>query len=180
MTYAEETSQKIVGKTIAKAEITGHGVDLTFTDGTMLDYCASDGGYSSWSVRKSATKREHLWRAGEAEVSFRSPVPDGAETLADIVNEIRARAGAWPDEKLKQYDLRLADRIEEAARREADSIERIVRDAIIDYSEQYANAPNDDVERELVERAKRGNAWLVAHGYEPEKTIWDKEESPCL
>lgn len=41
-------------------------------------------------------------------------------------------------------------------------------------------APNDDAERELVERAKRGNAWLVAHGYEPEKTIWDKEESPCL
>lgn len=44
---------------------------------------------------------------------------DKQEMLADIVNEIRARAGAWPDEKLKQYDLRLADRIEEATRREA-------------------------------------------------------------
>ena len=39
------------------------------------------------------------------------------EMLTDIVNEIRARAGAWPDEKLKQYDLRLADHIEEAANR---------------------------------------------------------------
>lgn len=44
---------------------------------------------------------------------------DKQEMLADIVNEIRARAGAWPDEKLKQYDLRLADRIKEAAGREA-------------------------------------------------------------
>ena len=45
--------------------------------------------------------------------------PDCAETLAAIASEIRARAGAWPDEKLAQYDLRLADRIEDAARREA-------------------------------------------------------------
>ena len=67
-----------------------------------------------------------------------------------------------------------------AALRDAASIERLVRDAIIDYQEMFAHAPNDDAERELVERAERGNAWLVAHGYEPEKTIWDKEESPCL
>ena len=67
-----------------------------------------------------------------------------------------------------------------AANQEANSIERLMRDAIINYQEMYAYAPNDDAERELVERAERGNAWLVAHGYEPEKTIWDKEESPCL
>ena len=56
MTYEEETSQKIVGKTIGKAEITGHGVDLWFTDGTVLNYSASDGGYSSWSVKDNNKK----------------------------------------------------------------------------------------------------------------------------
>ena len=54
-------------------------------------------------------------------------------------------------------------------------IERIVRDAIIDYQEMYPHAPNDEAERDLIDRANRGNAWLVSHGYEPEKTIWDKE-----
>ena len=73
-----------------------------------------------------------------------------------------------------------ADLIDAAEKCDAASIERAVRDAIIDYQEMYNTAPNDDAERELVERAERGNAWLVAHGYEPEKTIWDKEESPCL
>jgi len=59
-------------------------------------------------------------------------------------------------------------------------IERIVRDAIINYQGMYSSAPNDDVERELKERAAVANEWLVSHGFPPEKTIWDKEESPCL
>ena len=59
-------------------------------------------------------------------------------------------------------------------------IERVVRDAIIDYQEMFAHAPNDDAERELKERAAVANEWLVSHGFPPEKTIWDKEESPCL
>lgn len=67
-----------------------------------------------------------------------------------------------------------------AAKLEAESIERIIRDAIIDYQGMYASAPNDEAERELVERATTANNWLVSHGFAPEKTIWDKEESPCL
>ena len=59
-------------------------------------------------------------------------------------------------------------------------IERIVRDAIIDYQGMYSSAPNDDAERELKERAAIANEWLVSHGFEPEKTFWGKEESPCL
>ena len=46
------------------------------------------------------------------------------KAIAAIANEIRARAGAWPDEKLKQYDLRLADRIEEAAEQDCEEAER--------------------------------------------------------
>lgn len=46
------------------------------------------------------------------------------KAIAAIANEIRARAGAWPDEKLKQYDLRLADRIEEAAEQDCEDAER--------------------------------------------------------
>ena len=53
MSYAEDTSRMLVGKTIAKAEITGFGVDLVFTDGTKLNYSASDGGYSSWNVSEA-------------------------------------------------------------------------------------------------------------------------------
>ena len=69
---------------------------------------------------------------------------------------------------------------EAAHKREVDGVERLIRDAIIGYSEQYVNAPNDDVERELKERAARGNAWLAAHGFEEEKVIWSKEETSCL
>ena len=112
------------------------------------------------------------------------------ETLADIVAEKRAQANkiesvAGLDANQFQreliHDLRAeADRIEAAHKRESNSIERLVRDAIIDYQEMFDNAPNDDAERELVERAERGNAWLVANGYEPEQLSWSKEVSPCL
>lgn len=73
-------------------------------------------------------------------------------------------------ELLMQY----ADRIKKASDNEAKRIERIVRDAIINYQEMFAHAPNDDTERELKERAAVANEWLVSHGFPPEKTIWDK------
>lgn len=79
-------------------------------------------------------------------------------------------------ELLMQY----ADRIENASKNEAKRIERIVRDAIINYQEMFAHAPNDDTERELKERAIVANEWLVSHGFPPEKIIWYKEKSPCL
>ena len=49
------------------------------------------------------------------------------KAIAAIANEILARAGAWPDEKLKQYDLRLADRIDEAAKRERTNLDALER-----------------------------------------------------
>ena len=43
------------------------------------------------------------------------------ETIADIVAEVRARAKAWPDPSLVQYDERLADRIDAAHKREREA-----------------------------------------------------------
>ena len=60
------------------------------------------------------------------------------------------------------------------------SIERVVRDAIVGYMEDYPNAPNDECERELVDRAKFANEWLEAHGLEKDDLKWSKEEPPCL
>lgn len=103
------------------------------------------------------------------------------ETLADIVAEMHKRmVSHYYSREGRNLIRQYADRIEAAWRREANSIERLVRDAIIDYQEMFAHAPNDDAERDLIDRAERGNAWLVAHGYEPEQLSWSKEESPCL
>lgn len=60
------------------------------------------------------------------------------------------------------------------------SIERIVRDAICSYQESFPSAPNDDCERELIERAEKANKWLVDHDFEIEPLLWSKEEPPCL
>lgn len=73
-----------------------------------------------------------------------------------------------------------ADRMESASESDAKGIERIVRDAIIGYQDMFPRAPNDDTERELMERTTTANNWLVAHGFEPEKVVWSKEEPPCL
>ena len=104
---------------------------------------------------------------------------DTNETIADIIAWLRRpREGengyltAWRDE--------IADRLEAAHKREAQSIERIVRDAIIDYNGMYPSAPNDEAERDLRERAARANAWLKQHGFEEEPFHWSKEETPCL
>ena len=73
------------------------------------------------------------------------------ETIADIVAEVRARAKAWPDPSLVQYDERLADRIEAAAKREREDGaeaaqicgeigEMVGREAACDKSSQVGNA----------------------------------------
>lgn len=103
------------------------------------------------------------------------------KTHAEIIAEMRAEAGKFNRPSLIATVLNyFADRLEAAHKCDAASIERLVHDAIIDYQEMYPHAPNDEAERDLIDRANRGNAWLVSHGYEPEKTIWDKEEAPCL
>ena len=127
------------------------------------------------------------------------------ETITDIIRKIRAEADhieetargslkagenydgiAYTESDLESaLDLadtkrKEADRLEAAHRREAQSIERIVRDAIIDYNGMYPSAPNDEAERDLRERAARANAWLKQHGFEEEPFHWSKEETPCL
>ena len=120
------------------------------------------------------------------------------ETRADIVAGLRAKAAEYDrlcrehqdfSEKVLMRDWwhnnvvtfrTIADRIEAAAKREAEKIERIVRDSVVDYNEMYCNAPNDDAEREIAERAKTANEWLNAHGMETEPFYYSKEETPCL
>lgn len=48
--YAYKTANALVGKKIRALELNGHYVHLTCADGTVLDYDASDGGYSCWTV----------------------------------------------------------------------------------------------------------------------------------
>lgn len=43
---------KLIGKTIKKAKVDGFGLILEFTDGEILDYDASDGGYSCYELYK--------------------------------------------------------------------------------------------------------------------------------
>jgi len=47
-------------------------------------------------------------------------------------------------------------------------LERVVRDAVVDYNELFASAPNSDAEEELRKRAEVANKWLEAHHYKPE------------
>lgn len=44
----EDTNQKLVGRTIVKADVTGYGIILVFDNGVRFEYDASDGGYSCW------------------------------------------------------------------------------------------------------------------------------------
>ena len=48
--------EKLIGKVIIDAEITGYGVTLKLNDGTILEYNASDGGYSTWDWEESEDK----------------------------------------------------------------------------------------------------------------------------
>lgn len=43
----------LAGKTIEKIYIDGYGIEIYFTDGTELEYDASDGGFSVWDISKS-------------------------------------------------------------------------------------------------------------------------------
>ena len=50
MSYESETNDKLRGKTIVDADVNGGGIRLTLSDGSVLDYNSSDGGYSSWEL----------------------------------------------------------------------------------------------------------------------------------
>ena len=61
-----------------------------------------------------------------------------------------------------------------------EQMERIVRDAILSYEQLYKDAPNDDSEREIIERCAIANGWLVSNGFARQAVSFDKEESPNL
>lgn len=46
------TEKDLLNKTIKEIEVNGYGINLTTEDGMVLDYSASDGGYSCWEVNR--------------------------------------------------------------------------------------------------------------------------------
>lgn len=100
------------------------------------------------------------------------------ENIDNIASEVRAEWQGCENCSLGELDgkdlLALVDRFVAAHKREAESIERIVRDAVIDYNGIFPSAPNDDCERELMERAATANAWLKRHGFEEEPFHFNK------
>jgi len=41
----------LIGKKIKSIKVDGFEVKITFTDGTIFEYNASDAGYSSWTIK---------------------------------------------------------------------------------------------------------------------------------
>lgn len=48
----------LIGKRIDEIEIDGFGILMTMDDGTVLDYVASDGGYSNYDIFTGADDEE--------------------------------------------------------------------------------------------------------------------------
>ena len=92
-------------------------------------------------------ENEHVFTAQE--------MLDVAENEVYIIDAATFKDCHLADTRVRQM-LRLAARIIEADSK----IERVIRDAVVDYNEMFPSAPNDDCERELRERAGRANAWL--------------------
>lgn len=52
---------ELQGKIIKSIDIDGHGILLATEDGYRLEYWASDGGYSSWSIEQEGqSERETM------------------------------------------------------------------------------------------------------------------------
>ena len=45
-----EISKRLIGKTIKKVSLDGFGIDIIFSDGTVFEFNASDGGYSTYNL----------------------------------------------------------------------------------------------------------------------------------
>lgn len=50
--HQKKTIKFLIGKTIKEVEINGFCFNITFSDNSKINYCASDGGYSSWGVKE--------------------------------------------------------------------------------------------------------------------------------
>lgn len=48
--YEEETRKELLGRIIKDVEIDGFGIRLELLGGKVLEYSASDGGYSCWEI----------------------------------------------------------------------------------------------------------------------------------
>ena len=46
---------RLIGKTIVQADVDGYGIELTFDDGSLFLYSASDGGYSTYGFEDEVT-----------------------------------------------------------------------------------------------------------------------------
>ena len=53
-----EIERALIGKTITNAIVDGYEVVLCFDDDTIFDYESSDGGYSSYELRKKGEETE--------------------------------------------------------------------------------------------------------------------------
>lgn len=154
-------------------------VIAVYVDG-FLQFAGADAAVNIHIDRLAAKQQalrilDRMGSYGEIDIS-KAPLPseNKVESLDRAIGGMRYEP--IPKHRTDHELLMLyADRIENASKNEAKRIERIVRDAIIDYQEMFAHAPNDDTERELRERAAVANEWLVSHGFPPEKTIWNKE-----
>ena len=51
--YQTRIQEQLKGKTISSAEVDGFGLVLKFTDGSRLEYNATDGGYSTFDIIES-------------------------------------------------------------------------------------------------------------------------------
>lgn len=47
-----ETEKALIGKKIVNADVSGYGIKLELDDGSIFEYDATDGGYSSWKITK--------------------------------------------------------------------------------------------------------------------------------
>lgn len=83
--------------------------------------------------------------------------------VKDIINDPKAKSEIVVRDKKEGGDSKW-------------TIERVIRDAIVDYNEMFPNCPNDDCERDLRERARVANEWLKSHGYEEEKFYFAEEK----
>lgn len=48
--YEEETRKELIGRIIKDVDIDGFGIRLELLGGKVLEYGASDGGYSCWEI----------------------------------------------------------------------------------------------------------------------------------
>jgi len=46
----DETNNALIGKKIINADVNGYGIRLELDNGSIFEYDATDGGYSSWEI----------------------------------------------------------------------------------------------------------------------------------